>query len=340
MPKRHREQPDPARRFAEECANRLRLEEREQDRQCDGRGHGNQHLNPAKQRHPVRHPVHDQMGQVTAERDAGDERREHRGERVGRIPQDKDERARPIDLVGEGSQPGETQGEEKQRKGSARKRFADRRIRHRPGIGCRRRRHRHHAPGDRPRDQAQTQVARGRDVDGLIDTESSDQVEAARHGAGDRAYGVDGIEGAQFGARRREPPDDEPREHRQRRPHEESRHHDEAEGQDEARYGERRFGMSRKLVERDVHGRDPRQQIVRGQRREPDPDLQAGIEAQRVGVAVRCFSEEPASQRQSRHERRQHDPHGGGRRSERIREHSDPDDLVDEAAGPGEEKQG
>ncbi len=173
-----------------------------------------------------------------------------------------------------------------------------------------------------------------------MDTKGSDQVKAACHGACNCANGVDGIESAQIGTRRGEPPDHEPREHRQRRAHEKGRYHDQTKGEHETRSREHRFGMTRDLVECEIGGRNSQQQKMYGERRETNPDFQEGIEAQRIGVPVRDFSEQPTPQRESRHERCQHDTHGNGRCSEHMREHSYPDDLVDEAAGAGEEKQG
>ncbi len=171
-----------------------------------------------------------------------------------------------------------------------------------------------------------------------MDAEGSDQVEAAGQDSGHCANGVNGVEHAEIRADHGEPPDNEACEDGQCRSHEEGRQHDEAKGQDEAHRCECRRGMSRDLIEREIHGRNPRKQKVYGERRKADADLQDGIEAKRIGAAVRRFSEEPAAKRKSRHERCQHHAHGSGRRAEYMREHSDPDDLVDEAACAGEEE--
>ena len=129
--------------------------------------------------------------------------------------------------------------------------------------------------------------------------------------------------------------DHEAREDGQRRAHQRRRNQHKQERKPETEGGQDGEILPPVAVGPGVDQADARQQEGGGRAADADSDLQQRVKPQRAAQAVADPPERPASERQPRHERRQHGADGIQAGAEGVQQHPGPDDLIHQARGAG-----
>jgi hypothetical protein len=158
-------------------------------------------------------------------------------------------------------------------------------------------------------------------------------VEAGREAAGSGSERVDRIEQARAESHRRHGRDGLLHEQRQARTHQRRGRHEQHEGEHQ---------LSRQSPARqdgEEHLLDGGQESVQRERVESNPDLAGAKPAERLSDVPQIAGSEVAPAAEARHEGGEESAHREGRRAEDPGQHPDPEHLVDETGGAGEEEE-